>query len=145
VGQVKKMPMAVTEEEIRTLIGGANFVTYYNFQFHSIAKGTATILVPYRKEFERPGGVIAGPVYMAAADFAMWLAIATYTGVKETDSTVTIEMKTNFLSGARQEDFLCTAKVLKLGRRVVYGTADCSNAEGKIFTHHTLTYIRPEK
>ena len=48
------------------------------------------------------------------------------------------------LSGARQEDFLCRAKILKLGKRLVYGTAECVNGEGKLLTHHTITYIRAE-
>jgi len=30
-------------------------------------------------------------------------------------------MKTNFLSGARGEDILCHARVLKFGRRLIYG------------------------
>jgi hypothetical protein len=26
---------------------------------------------------------------------------------------------------------------------LVYGVAECVNGEGKLLTHHTLTYIRP--
>ncbi len=51
-------------------------------------------------------------------------------------------MKTNFLSSAREEDFRCHAKVLKLGRRLVYGVAECTTLEGKLLTHNTITYIR---
>ena len=69
----------------------------------------------------------------------MWLAIMTKLGTSE--STVTVEMKTNFLNGAREEDFLCHAKILKLGKRLIFGTAECVNAEGKLLTHHTITYI----
>jgi hypothetical protein len=25
----------------------------------------------------------------------------------------------------------------------VYGVAECTNREGKLLTHHTITYIRP--
>jgi len=78
---------------------------------------------------------------MAAADVAMWLAIMTKLGAE--DGSVTAEMKSNFLNAAREEDILCHAKILKLGRRLVYGVAECTNREGKLLTHHTLTYIRP--
>lgn len=108
---------------------------------HSSGDGECTLLVPFRKDFERPGGVVAGPVFMAAADVAMWLAIITKLGAA--DGSVTAEMKTNFLNGAREEGFLCHAKILKLGRRLVYGVAECTNREGKLLTHHTITYIRP--
>lgn len=84
--------------------------------------------------------MVAGQTFMAAADVAMWLAIITRLG--PADGSVTAEMKTNFLSSARQEDFLCHAKVLKLGRRLVYGVAECTTLEGKLLTHNTITYIR---
>ena len=86
---------------------------------------------------------MSGQVFMAAADVAMWLAIMTKLGTQET--AVTVEMKTNFLNEARQEDFLCQAKILKLGKRLIYGTAECVGAEGTLFTHHTLTYVRTDR
>jgi len=110
-------------------------------QLHSAGDGECTLLVPFQKSFERPGGVVNGPVFMAAADIAMWFAILTKLGPG--DGSVTAEMKTNFLNGAREEDVLCRAQILKLGRRLIYGVADCTNRQGKLLTHHTLTYIRP--
>ena len=61
------------------------------------------------------------------------------------DGSVTAEMKTNFLCSARKEDFLCRAKILKLGRRLIYGTAECTTLAGKLIAHHTITYIRPDE
>jgi acyl-coenzyme A thioesterase PaaI-like protein len=58
------------------------------------------------------------------------------------EKAVTAEMKTNFLNGARQEDILCHAKILKLGRRLIYGVGECTDVRGKLLTHHTITYIR---
>jgi len=80
---------------------------------------------------------------MAAADVAMWLAIKTKLGVG--DGSVTVEMKTNFLGSARKQRFRCTARVLKLGRLLIYGSAECLNDEGTLLTHHTLTYIRLQR
>jgi acyl-coenzyme A thioesterase PaaI-like protein len=61
------------------------------------------------------------------------------------EAAITAEMKTNFLNGARREDFLYRAKILKLGRRLIYGVAECVSVEGKLLTHHTITYIRPDR
>jgi acyl-coenzyme A thioesterase PaaI-like protein len=77
---------------------------------------------------------------MAAADVAMWLAIATRIGTVE--NCVTIEMKTNFVAAGRA-GFLCNARVLKLGKRVVFGVAECNDTDGKLLAHHSITYIRP--
>ena len=71
----------------------------------------------------------------------MWLAIMTRLGM--TDMSVTIELTTAFLNGARNEDFRCTARILKMGKLLVYGVAECANAAGKLLTHHTITYARP--
>ena len=135
------MSLAVTEPELRQLLADVAFTRNYGFRLHSIGDGECSLEVPFQPAFERPGGIVSGQVFMAAADVAMWLAIMTKLGIQ--DGAVTAEMKTNFLSGARQEDFLCRARILKLGKRLVYGVAECVNGQGKLLAHHTITYIRP--
>ena len=130
----------VSEEELRHILASAPFARIYGFRIAGVSDGQCAIFVPFQDIFERPGGIVSGPVFMAAADVAMWLAIKTKLGLA--DESVTAEMKTNFLSGAKNEDFTCTARILKCGRRLVYGVAECVNAEGTLLTHHTLTYIR---
>ena len=126
--------------ELQRILTEVAFTRNYGFQVHSIGDGECTLAVPFQRAFERPGGIVSGQVFMAAADVAMWLAIMTRLGTAEV--AVTAEMKTNFLSGAREEDFLCRAKILKLGKRLVFGTAECLNGQGKLLTHHTITYVR---
>lgn len=137
------MALAVTESELRQLHSEVRFTRGYGFRLHSIGDGQCAIAVPFQHAFERPGGIVSGQVFMAAAHVAMWLAIMTKLGKDET--AVTVEMKTNFLNGVRQEDFLCRAKILKLGKRLVYGVAECVSSRDKLQTHHTITYIRPDK
>jgi uncharacterized protein (TIGR00369 family) len=136
------MALAATESELQRLLSEYPFTSIYGFRLHAIAEGQCTLDVPFQAAFERPGGLVSGPVFMAAADVAMWLALLTRLG--PADGSVTVEMKTNFLSAARQEDFRCTAKILKLGKRLVYGVAECVSTEGNLLTHHTLTYFRPD-
>src|SRR5579864_8002674 len=136
------MALAATESELQLLLSQVSSVKHYRFQLQSFGDGECAIVVPFHKDLERPGGIVGGQVFMAAADVAMWLAIITKLGAN--DGSVTAEMKTNFLNGARHEDILCAARILKLGRRLVYGVAECTNREGKLLTHHTITYIRRE-
>jgi acyl-coenzyme A thioesterase PaaI-like protein len=134
------MKVAVTEEELTDLLANVPFIKSYGFTLAGISEGVCTIFVPFQSVFERPGGIVSGVVFMAAADVAMWLAIKTKLGL--TDGSLTAEMKTSFLSGAKNEDFHCTARVLKFGQRLIYGLAECVNDHGTLLTHHTLTYIR---
>ena len=131
------------QAELEQLLTEVAFTRSFGFALNGIGDGQCSIDVPFQEAFERPGGIVSGQVFMAAADVAMWLAIKTKLGLA--DSSVTAEMKTNFLSGARKEGFRCTAKVLKLGRRLIYGVAECVDGSGRLLTHHTVTYIRDEK
>lgn len=134
------MPAAVTPAEIRQLLKETAFAKLYGFQLLELGDGECSLTIPFQEAFERPGGIVSGPVFMAAADVAMWVAIKTRLGLHE--SSVTVEMKTNFLSGAKREDIRCNSKLLKVGRRLIYGTAECAGSDGRLLTHHTLTYIR---
>ena len=134
--------MKATQAELAGVLARAPFAPGYGFRVAAVADGQCTIEVPFRPSFERPGGVVSGPVFMAAADAAMWLAILARLGID--DPCVTVEMKTAFLAAARREDFRCTARVLKWGRRLIYGTAECLGAGDRLLAHHTLTYVRAE-
>lgn len=136
------MTLAVTEQELAQLLAEVPFTRSYGFRLQSIGDGECAIAVPFQPIFERPGGIVSGQVFMAAADVAMWLAIMTRLG--KSDGAVTAEMKTNFLRGARREDFACRARILKLGRRLIYGVAECVAGDSSLLTHHTITYIRAD-
>ena len=131
----------VSKPELQRLLTDLPFIRSYAFRVRSIAPGECVLAAPFQPAFERPGGIVSGLVFMAAADVGMWLAIKTLLG--SNDGCVTAEMKTSFLAAAKQQDFQCHAKILKLGRRLVYGVAECASPDGKLLTHHTLTYIRP--
>jgi uncharacterized protein (TIGR00369 family) len=134
------MPSAGSHKALQQLLAATPFNGYYRFRIQSAGRGRCVLRAPYRREFARPDGIISGPVFIAAADVALWLAIATRLGTHE--RAVTVEMKTNFLRSAAREGFLCRARILKLGRQLIYGTAECFTRERGLLSHHTLTYFR---
>jgi uncharacterized protein (TIGR00369 family) len=138
-----KDKLAVTDEELKQILSESAFARIYDFRLHSFASGTCALIVPFQESLERPGGIVSGAVFMTAADVAMWLAIMTHIG--KDALSVTTDMKTAFLGSAKREDVQCTAKVLKLGKSLIYGVAECSNNAGKLLTHHTITYLRLDK
>jgi len=137
------MQLACSEPELESMLAEVEFTKHYRFKLRAIGDGECTLYVPFQETFERPGGIVSGIVFMAAADVAMWLAIKTRLGAA--DASVTAELKTNFLGSARKDGFHCTAKVLKLGRRLIYGTAECIDSKGRLLTHSTATYSRADK
>lgn len=134
------MSAGASRDAVERLLAAAPFNTYYRFRLGAVGDGECTLEVPFHDVFERPGGVVSGPIFMAAADTAMWLATITQLGTAET--WVTVDLKTAFLRAARQEPFRCTARVLKTGRQMIYGVAECMRDDGALLSHHTLTYAR---
>ena len=132
--------MSASKAALQKLLARSRFVGGYGLKLVSVTDAKCTIAMPFRRAFERPGGTVNGPAFMAAADCAMWLAIKRHIGMQH--DAVTAELNTAFLNAARRETVYCTARVLKLGKRIIYGVAECHDRSGKLFTHHTVTYAR---
>ena len=130
--------MTATLDELAAVLRNAVFLEPFGFVVQSCAPGECVVRVPYAASLERPGGIVSGIAIMGAADVAMWLAIMTRRGTGE--QWVTTDLKTAFLSGARETDIICSGRVLKLGKRTAYGTAECRAADGSLLAHHVLSY-----
>jgi acyl-coenzyme A thioesterase PaaI-like protein len=137
------VPIALpTLADLDQVLADTPFLRPYGFRVESAAAGECTVVVPFLRSLERPGGIVSGMTLMGAADVAMWLAIMTLRGIDE--RWVTSDMKTAFLRSAREEDISCAARILKPGRRTMYGTAECRGANAGLVAHHVLTYSRVE-
>jgi uncharacterized protein (TIGR00369 family) len=134
------MSAGASKRALADLLKRSRFLAVYGFRLVSASDEACTISVPFRRSFERPGGTVNGPVFMAAADCATWLAVKRRIGIEH--DAVTSELNTAFLNAARRETVYCTARVLKLGKRIIYGVAECHDRAGRLFTHHTVTYAR---
>jgi len=129
-----------TKAQLQRLLNASKFIRHYGFRVVRSNEESCVIELPHKPLLERPGGIINGPALMAAADCAMWLAIKTRIGVE--NDALTSELNTAFLSPAKGEHVYCTARILKFGARRIYGTAACHAKDGRLFSHHTVTYVR---
>ncbi len=136
---MKSAPL-VTARALNALLAAHAFTRRLGARVTSVGPGECGLHVPYHPEHDRPGGIVSGQLYMHAADVAFWFAVKTLLGLD--DASVTSSLGTAFLGSARAEGFTCSARVLKLGGRLVYGVAEC-RAGPRVLTHHTLTYARP--
>lgn len=108
----------------------------------SVAAGEVTVRVPWRDGFVRPGGTLAGPVMMGAADFAMYGVVLSLIG--PVALAVTTNLNINFLRRPPPGDILADARVLKLGKRLAVGEINIYRAgESEPVAHVTSTYSIP--
>ena len=130
--------LRATITDLRGVLQETPFLKQYRFEVQACSPGTCNLLVPFDPALERPGGIVSGMTLMGAADVAMWLAIMTLRGTSE--HWVTTDMKTAFLRSAREEDVLCSATILKIGRKTAYGSAECNSSASGLLAHHVLSY-----
>lgn len=132
--------LAAGKAELQRMLDGEIFLRPWKFRVKSIAEDACVVALPNRPELERPGGIVNGPALVAAADVAMWVAIKARLGLAH--DALTSDLNTVFLAPARAKTVYCTARILKAGKRRFFGTAECHDGKGRIFSHHTLTYLR---
>ena len=129
------------KKALQALLDRERFLRPYGFKLVAVTRSKCMLELPHKPALERPGGIINGPALMAAADCAMWLAIKARLGVN--GDALTSELNTAFLAPAKGEHVYCTARILKMGKRRIYGVAECHGKKGNLFSHHTVTYVRP--
>lgn len=104
----------------------------------STTDDSATLRLPFSGELRHSGGVICGQVFMAAADTAMVVAISTALG--EFRPMTTVSLNISFMRAVRKGDVLVTARVLRMGRNLVFGEVELFDEDGQMAVHATTTY-----
>ena len=108
----------------------------------AVGLGEVVMRVPFRDEFLRPGGTIAGPVMMALADFAMYGVVLSLIG--RVELAVTTNLNINFLRRPPPGDVVARGRILKLGKRLAVGQVDITaGAADEMVAHVTATYSIP--
>src|ERR1700674_948551 len=113
------MKILSSKRELQALLNKPRFIRHYGFRVIKSNAEACTLELPHRPALERPGGIINGPALMAAADCAMWLAIKARIGMER--DALTTDLNTAFLAPAKAHPVLCTARIVREGRRRIYG------------------------
>src|SRR5690606_36105886 len=108
----------------------------------SLGPDEAVVRWRFDRRWTRPVDYVSGPVMMAMADLAVYVATFTRGGIVAL--ALTNELKTTFLRPAASgQDLLCRARILKRGRKVLYGLADVyeESAPERLVAQATATYV----
>ncbi|MFZ6798860.1 PaaI family thioesterase [Undibacterium sp. Di24W] len=93
----------------------------------------------------RPGGTVSGPVLMAVADVAMYVALLAEIGI--VPLAVTTNLNINFLrKPAADADILADCHLLKVGKTLAVGEVTLySEGQEEAVAHVVTTYAIPPK
>lgn len=126
-------------EALATLF--APWVTELNLQLVQAVPGEVQLVLPVAPRHVHGGGVVCGQSLMAAADTAMVLAVLTQLGSFKPMTTV--QLQTSFLRpvpGSQGGSVGLTARVLRMGRTLVFGEVHLYSPDGALAAHTTTTY-----
>ena len=91
----------------------------------------------------RPGGFIAGPVQMAMADHAAYVAIFTQIGI--VPMALTSNLNIDFLRPCQGDRVIADAKVAKLGKSLAVINVEIrGSSSDKTSSQSTVTYALPK-
>jgi len=102
--------------------------------------GEVVLVLPVAPRHVHGGGVLCGQSMMAAADTAMILAICTHLG--RFQPMTTVQLQTSFLRPIPGDSGTArvVARVLRMGRKLVFGEIQILDARGELAAHATTTY-----
>lgn len=116
-----------------------NFVLLLDLQLEKVERGLAIMRMPFRQEITNGTGAVHGGAIVSLCDTAFYVALASIFG-REQDTT-TVALQCNFLAPALPpHDLVAEARVLKPGRRIVYGEVNVRSGE-KLVAHATLNFL----
>ena len=136
---------ALTAEEIRDLLHEVFPQVYYpgcGLKVERVAYGDVRVRREFHEDHLRPGGTVSGPTMMELADLTMYVAV--FSAVGRQPGAVTSNLNINFLRMPGHADLVADARLLRVGKRLVYGEVTIYSAgEDAPVAHVTSTYSIP--
>jgi uncharacterized protein (TIGR00369 family) len=140
------MMVGMTGTETQLTTAEANAILAENFAawvrdlgliVEEVAKGVATLRLPWSERLARQGGALSGQALMAVADTSTVIAICSARGGFVPMTTV--QQSTTFQRAVVGADVLATARVTKLGRSLAF-TDITMSAGDELAAHATNVY-----
>lgn len=116
------------------------FVQLLGMEMVDISYGQAVLKLKMRDELRQPHGVLHGGATASIIDTAM--AFAVITCLDEDEKATTIDLTVHYLRPVSEGEIVCTAKIVRAGKRILTVSAECVNAEGKTTATALSTYTK---
>lgn len=125
---------------VERLMGDHN--SAFDFAVEEIVEGFARLRLRFDRRHLRPGGTVAGPIIFALADTALFAAVLSTLGPEP--MVFTSDMNLHFLRKPKAVDLLAECRIIKRGRRLVFGEVLLySDGDARPVAHVTGTYALP--
>ena len=118
------------------------FAKLIGMRLVEVRPNEAVIEIEMRDDLKQPSGVLHGGVTATLIDTAMAFAVRTY--LTDTEPTATIDLTVHYLRPHVEGRAICTARVVRPGKRIFTVSAEVHNEAGKLIATGLSTYTRLE-
>lgn len=119
-------------------------VAGFDLRVERLEHGEVTVRLGHDDRRLRAGGTISGPTVFMLADLALYAMTMSIVGLEPL--AVTTDMSIHFLRKPAPAALVCTARVLKAGKRLVVGAAEVRKEGGAELVAHVVgTYSVPPR
>lgn len=118
------------------------FAKLMGMRLVDIRPNEAVVEIEMRDDLRQPSGVLHGGVTATLMDTAMAFAVRTY--LTDTEPTATIDLTVHYLRPHVEGKAICTARVVRPGKRIFTVSAEVHNEDGKLIATGLSTYTRIE-
>lgn len=108
------------------------FVQLVGMQLVEMKDGEATVKLEVRDELRQPHGLLHGGATASVIDTAM--AFAVVTKLAESEKASTVDLTVHYLRPVVEGEIVCTAKIVRAGRRLLTVSAEVFSGEKLIAT-----------
>jgi uncharacterized protein (TIGR00369 family) len=133
----------ITDEQKKRAADAIKIVPYarlLGFEFVDLKYGEAILKLKMREELRQPYGLLHGGATASLIDTAT--AFAMISCQAEGEQSTTIDLTVHYLRPHTDGEVICTAKVVRFGRRISTVSAEVVNEQGKIIATALSTYTK---
>ena len=133
----------ITSEQKQTARDAFKKVPYLKLigmELVDLNAGEAILSLQMRDELRQPHGLLHGGATASIIDTAM--AFAVVTKLSENEKASTVDLTVHYLRPVTTGAIVCTAKVVKAGKRLLTVSAEVINDEKKLIATALSTYTK---
>jgi uncharacterized protein (TIGR00369 family) len=127
-------------EKAFEVVRNTPYLQHLGIELVEMSEGSAVMKMPMKEELRQPYGLLHGGATASLIDTATAFAIVAAIG--QADKATTVDLTVHYLRPVINETTICTAKVVRAGKRLITVSAEVHNEDGKMIATALSTYAK---
>ncbi|HRH40272.1 MAG TPA: PaaI family thioesterase [Pyrinomonadaceae bacterium] len=134
----------MTEEKDKNIafevVKNTPYLQHLGIELVEIEVGKAVMKMPMKNELRQPYGLLHGGATASLIDTATAFAVVSVTTREE--KCTTVDLTVHYLRPVIDETTICTATIVRAGKRLITVSAEVHNEHGKLIATALSTYAK---